>query len=672
MQTLTIDQSMLLPGTTIRKKLNDGARLGLPAGGGGLVLDAVRTCRERWLTFFVHSATDHSQAMQLEVLSRHAAAPDPVFTVRFGIMPDLEAKIAIDLRWLDGHLLFPEHQPGQLKFVCHGRRVHQDEICQVRLTTYPSHHDFDLTIRQLTLTDQEPQTFPVADVKLIDPLGQYKRKDWPGKVTSIDDLRLRLEGVLSDVPDAYPLSRWSRYGGDTSQPLQTGAGFFRTCRREGRWWLADPDGNAFFSMGPDCTTIRPDGRVDGVKAWLDWLPDRDDPDYEPMYQTEPPRRLEESKRDCLLFSYTQANLFRVFGPDWYQQWTRLISRQLKHHGLNTLGNWSDPTLGPVIEMPYVTQLSRFPSTPTLIFRDFPDVFSPDFAADAQACAAELEARRGDPWLIGYFLRNEPAWAFVDRLIIADEVLRQPQPTASRQRLIDWLRGRYHHIEALNAAWKTDWPDFSPLEKPIEQASALSEGAMADMREFSRQMLEAYVGIPSQACRRADPDHLNLGMRWAWISDPDVVTGWQHFDVFSINCYAMDPTDAIDQVDRLGVDRPVMIGEFHFGALDRGLTATGLEAVRTQSDRGRAYQHYCERVAAHPQGIGCHYFQCYDQFALGRFDGENYNIGLLDITSQPYADMMEAVRRCADRIYDVAAGRIQPTEDQPESLPMIAY
>ena len=100
---------------------------------------------------------------------------------------------------------------------------------------------------------------------------------------------------------------------------------------------------------------------------------------------------------------------------------------------------------------------------------------------------------------------------------------------------------------------------------------------------------------------------------------------------------------------LGVDLPVMIGEFHFGALDTGLSATGLEGVLTQKDRGKAYSYYCERVAAHPNGVGCHYFQCYDQFVLGRFDGENYNIGLFDICSRPYQDMAFYVKQCSEVI-----------------------
>ena len=159
---------------------------------------------------------------------------------------------------------------------------------------------------------------------------------------------------------------------------------------------------------------------------------------------------------------------------------------------------------------------------------------------------------------------------------------------------------------------------------------------------------------------------------SWISDPDLVTGWDCFDVFSINCYAVNPTASIQRVVDLGVDLPVMIGEFHFGALDAGLPATGLEGVADQYERGVAYRYYCESVAAHPYGVGCHYFQCYDQFTLGRFDGENYNIGLFDICSRVYPEMMNEIRDCAGSIYLVADGKKERTSTKPATIPMIAY
>lgn len=103
-------------------------------------------------------------------------------------------------------------------------------------------------------------------------------------------------------------------------------------------------------------------------------------------------------------------------------------------------------------MPYVTSLPRFPETAHKIFRDFPDVLSPEYREDAARCAQALLPRREDPFLVGYFLRNEPSWAFVDGLILADEVLRDPADTCCKAELIAFLRARYATPGALNAAW----------------------------------------------------------------------------------------------------------------------------------------------------------------------------------------------------------------------------
>lgn len=275
-------------------------------------------------------------------------------------------------------------------------------------------------------------------------------------------------------------------------------------------------------------------------------------------------------------------------------------------------------------------------------------------------------------MIGYFLRNEPAWAFVDNLIIADEVLYNPTPSACKDGLIQFLKEKYKTSEALSKAWNHRFDSFDDLRSPIANASKLSADSFADQHEFSRTLLRAYVSIPSKACRKVDPHHMNLGMRWAWISDPDLVTGWENFDVFSINCYFEDPTPALDNVCNLGVDLPIVIGEFHSGALDLGLTATGLRGNPNQHERGKMYRYYCDRVAAHPNGAGCHWFQFYDQFPLGRFDGENYNIGLFDVCSLPNEEMMAAIRGSAEAVYKVADGSSPPSADTPKFIPLIAF
>ena len=657
MKILWTTPGRLLPGTQW-----NGPSLRLPELGGGFTLEEIPTTDKRYLNLTLTVQEDHSMAFELRVYGQEDSTPRVI--IRFGVMPRYRTNVCLDLNWLDGHILFPGHIPGELKVVCHGSRISREEIVRAELVSIAAYHPINVLFEDVELSATPRSAAPVPHEKLIDAMGQYIPKQWPSKISDVDSLTAMLREQAS-LPNAYPFADWTVWGGCASMQLGGGTGYFSKIKQDDRWYLLDPSGCAFFSMGPDCVIVRNDGRIDGLEPLLEWLPE--DPEL-----VEPLRRPwgEVPRGEGKMISFERANLKRAFGDQWEETWQHMVVSQLKQSGLNTLGNWSEEKL--YGRMPYVTMLPRFPETKHTIFRDFPDVLSPEYREDAAQCAQALLPYRDDPWMIGYFLRNEPGWAFVDNLIIADEVLRDEADTCCKQELIRWLEARYGSIDALNAAWKTDFTAFDALHRPMEKPSACSEQAEADLRAFSETLIRAYISIPSQACRAVDSNHMILGMRWAWISDPALAAGWECFDVFSINCYAVDPTSAIEHVRELGVDLPVMIGEFHFGALDAGPTATGLEAVPCQEERGVAYRYYCEHVAAHPCGVGCHYFQCYDQFNLGRFDGENYNIGLFDICLQPYRAMMEAVSACSRTIYQVKAGRCTPVERQPVSLPMIAY
>lgn len=667
MQKIEINQSRLTEGTGIIMAKEDEYFLTFSREGSGFALPEIMSCEERFLTFQVEVQEEHSLAMHLLVYVE--GEKEPAFTVRFGLLPAVDVQVCIDLHWMDAHELFPEALPGALKIVCHGRRVSREEISKVVLAVMPVYHDVKCRISNMTLTDEYPKNPHLPDKKLVDCFGQSKWKDWPGKVKDVESLKKKLEEQLAESGNGYPFAEWSEYGGWKRKKLQEGTGYFSKCKADGRWWLTDPLGYAYFSMGPDCVGLGGDCRIDGVEKWLDWLPDMEDAEFGDLFNES---KRSGGSRSPRFFSYYKANLRRAFGAKWYEKWKKMMCGQLKKYGMNTLGNWSDGALLGTLDIPYVTSLPEFPATAQTIFRDFPDVFSPEYAKEAKRCAQALKARSEDPLMIGYFLRNEPAWAFVDNLMLADEVLYNPERTVCKEKLIAFLQDRYQSIDRLNASWNIELESFESLYQPRKDVSKYADAAREDMREFSRQMLRAYVEIPIEECRRADPNHMILGMRWAWISNPDLVTGWENFDVYSINCYAVDPTDKIQHIVDLGVDLPVMIGEFHFGALDAGLPATGLEGVETQRDRGAAYRYYCESVAAHPHGVGCHYFQCYDQFTLGRFDGENYNIGLFDICSCAYPEMLEQIKVCAGRIYRVAAGEEARCGVEAKSIPMIAY
>ena len=656
---------------TLLSRSGDSYRVLFPAKDGGVSLPELITCPERYLTFFAEALTDHSVALNL---CFYTAGSEPVFSVVFGLLPHVKALVCADLNWLDAGAAFPERNPGQLKIFCTGRRVERNELTRVVLENLPCFHDVACVLSDLTLTDEFPAEFPLPDIKLVDEFGQYKLKDWPGKIQNGEMLKERLTHLSAPGgPDHYPAPDWNQtYGSCKALRFGNGAGFFSKVKENGRWWLTDPDGYAFFSVGVGCTAPRIDCRIDGIETFMDWLPDRADPVFGGMYHA---GYGQWQRRTELAFAFEQANLYRAFGTDWYKKWLDFMPRRLKKAGVNTIGNWSDHTLCDTAKMPYVDQLPRFPGTKQLIFRDFPDVLSEEYRQNASECAEYLKPRARDPYLIGYFLRNEPLWAFVDNLILADEALRCPARTECKAALLRWLREKYGNIEALNCAWEIpDGRRFTSFEALDGEgkASAFSPAACKDMREFSRVLLRAYIEIPARACRAADPNHMILGMRWAWISDQDIITGWENFDVFSINCYQPDPAPSVEHIVNMGVDLPVMIGEFQFGALDRGPVATGLWGAATQDDRAKAYRYYCERLASHPNGVGCHYFQCYDQFALGRFDGENYNIGLFDICSQPYGEQQAGMRESSNVLYRVMSGERAPYDGQANYIPKIAY
>ncbi len=135
-----------------------------------------------------------------------------------------------------------------------------------------------------------------------------------------------------------------------------------------------------------------------------------------------------------------------------------------------------------------------------------------------------------------------------------------------------------------------------------------------------------------------------------------------FDVNSLNIYDYEPTAEMKRAYKIA-GRPVIIGEFHNGAPGNGLGA-GLVQVRDQTQRGVAYSYYAEQSAALPALIGLHWFQWLDEPVTGRRDGENYNIGFMDVTDRPYWDFIEGVKATHKRIFDVHSGKA--AADKPKS------
>jgi hypothetical protein len=581
------------------------------------------------------------------------------FTVTLGLLPELKTRLSFPLEALNSQKMFLDRTPGKLKTVVFGNKVSIDEIDRFALGTMKSFKPQKVEIFDFYLSDVEPD-YPLPDVKLVDEMGQFINREWPGKTKDLDELKENLEEAVKPDDISF-FNNWSNYGGWKNKKFEA-TGYFRTQWDGERWWLVDPDGYVFQSIGLDCVRPEVAGRIDGIRKLHTWLPDGDDKYREALTKD----------GDLEYFDFAIANLIRVFGENWWDKWAKITRRRLIEWGFNTIGNWSSLEFIKYAKMPYVWPLQDFPDTTKRVFRDFPDVFSSEYRENSNKFAQQLEQFDKDPYMIGYFLRNEPQWAFIHDLNIAEELLENREDLESKDTLIDFLSKRYNgDIKEFNRAWKLDLSGFEELRKGIREASKLSDNASRDLDEFSKKMIRAYVEIPSLACRKVDSNHMNLGMRYAYITNESLLAGYDNFDVFSINCYKTTPYDDVENIGRI-TGLPVMIGEFHHGALDRGLPATGICGVTSQEERGKAYRYYMETGATSKYFVGAHHFTLNDQAALGRFDGENFQIGCVDICNKPYKEFVDKIIETNKILYEVAAGIRKNYDQKPEEIPRVGF
>ena len=616
--------------------MKDGALAGVPLDGNRWIAMDVTCTGARSAVFSWYFTTED----------------DRMCGVKMGVLAGIRTRIALPISVAEGKILFLPRTPGKLKSVTQGAPIDYRDAVRFTVTSADAPDDVTFEITTFGVYDSEPD-FPVETRTLVDELGQKALADWPGKTRSFDEMAARMRAVLDAPPPKREDGGRSRWGGDLSLKLTDGTGFFTLQKWRGRWLLADPDGYAFFSMGLDCVSIDGDANLAGIRSLAGEL----DPASAGWLHED-------------VFSWHRHNLWRVFGEDYNAKWREMTARRMARWGFNTVACWSDIDFAEQYGIPHVTIMHGYPKTETTIFRDFPDTLSPEFAENAKAWARQMERHRGKASLIGYFLGNEPQWAFVNDLNIAACALECEKTSHSRRALIAFMREKYATIDALNAEWGSAYASFEDMDRPVSTHGFTEAGRRA-LNEFSEVMIREFIRVPSEAIREVDPDHLNLGIRYAWLSSKELAAGAEYTDVFSFNCYSMDPTPAIENFSKL-VGKPVMIGEFHFGALDRGLDATGIRGVTTQKERGRAYRYYMQRAAAHPMCLGAHYFTLNDQAYLGRFDGENYQIGIVDVTQRPYEDFEAGIIETHRELYDIAEGK-KPADAEPaEEIPPIFF
>jgi hypothetical protein len=585
----------------------------------------------------------------------------PTFRFGFGVLNQCSLRVRMPLSLVDQNRWGIEREGAFLKPRCGGDRVDLTKVDRMKFLVVKKSDQtarFCMTPVMYSAEEVPYIEHPVLPKgKLIDDIGQSRIHEWPGETKDTEEMMLNLRSRYEDTNHGWP-DHMSSWGGWKKKRLDDGNGFFRVHKDEKRWWLIDPAGYYFWSTGIDCIRVDTTANYFLLEDALSWIPDSNG-DYAGIFS---------DRNGYPFINYLAANFIRTFGVDgWREKWAKIALDELKRLRCNTVGNWSEWEYAREAGFPYVIPMSFRPARVAQLYRDFPDVYHEDFEKDALEYAQVLADTKDDPALIGYFMMNEPQWAFSSELP-AVGMLFNSESGATRSALKDFLAEKYQNDTNLSNAWEMD-VSLGQLEKG-KWSQRFTGNALEDLEAFSQIMAEKYFSRLSEVCRQFDPNHLNLGIRYAGVPPRWAVKGMQSFDVFSMNNYREKvPFEETKEIHDM-LNMPVIIGEWHFGALDVGLPSSGIGHVHTQEDRGKAYRVYIEDAAANPYCIGTHWFTLYDQSALGRFDGENYQIGFLDICNRPHEPICNAAIISHENIYDIASGNMEPYDDAPEYLPKL--
>ncbi len=600
--------------------------------------------------------------------------------LNYSIIPNRRIKAAFDLGELASRRWFLTPHAGNLKGHVQGRPTSLSEVDEVVISTTYARGAKALEIYGVRLSETLPD-FTVGGAPVVDRFGQNADYEWNMKVRSEEQLKEFLMGEYQKAEESrgYSNPDWNEYGGYRKLKLEK-TGYFHTEKVNGRSWLVDPSGCAFLSNGV-CYGSRMGvhGHVDGMRSMFEWLPDEEDEKFRDAWTTADnipefvKRNGKEAGRKRRMFNFARANMIRVFGDEWWNAWVKINSSRLKEWGFNTISvcvnNYFDEKVYEYLKkakIPYTWTMKSFPKTEHMIFRDFPDVFSEEYRERCREFAKQLEPLADDPYMIGYFINNEPEWLVERRVSIAEELIKSGEPLESKRELVKFLKNKYETAERFNEAWGHSIKEFEELLKPQNEKSLGSEACRRDLNEFKKLLIEEYNRAAQNAVREICPHNMSLGMRYAGIQEKSDFAGSEYHDVFSFNCYKKDPTERIGLANE-NTEKPCLIGEWMFGASDESLLCSALITCPDQKMRGMAAARYLQRVYSNPQMVGAHYFEYNDQPLLGRFDGEAMPHGLIDVCNQPKREFLEVLVPANNSIYEIALGEKKPDDIQPVFL-----
>lgn len=409
---------------------------------------------------------------------------------------------------------------------------------------------------------------------------------------------------------------------------------FRVEKHGGRWSYVSPAGARFFSLGVCCV---------GMGA----APDA----YSPANP-----------------EYAAHLHYRSAG-----EWATATLSRLRAWGFTTVGGWSDYRLllaegGSALPITPVLHAGSTAGIPWL------DMWDPAVLARVDETAgAAIEPVRDSPLVLGYYADNELGWW---NAVLVKMTLEMAPESIQRRKVVALIKRIYR------GSWQDLLGDFDP-----EGASSFEEfdrrgflylrpggnGARVERRILGF-LADRYYRVTRDAIRKHDPRRLLLGDRYQSFYYPEVARASRRYvDVVStnLNAHWIDGSVSPCYLRTLHelTGKPVQVGEFYMCATDNRSgnrnSSAGFPVVPTQRERAEGFRRTALLLAQTPFVVGADWFQYCDEPTKGRADGEDYNMGLVDIHDVPYAEMVRAAasldvqRAHADAVAPAAAPAAVP-------------
>ncbi|MEX0802235.1 MAG: hypothetical protein WD688_02780 [Candidatus Binatia bacterium] len=373
-------------------------------------------------------------------------------------------------------------------------------------------------------------------------------------------------------------------------------------------WLLAPDGEKFYGSGVNAVDAgSPPEEVEGRSAYYLW------------------------------------NLYASI-----DDWAATIRDRLVKWGFNHLGAWNfcEEKIG----LPYVANLDLGRLSEALWF----DAFDPALPTRVKECAERLTAPHRQRGLrIGYFPDNEVGWW---NGALFEFYLSKDWHNHTKRLLWQLLYDRY---EGKWPELLQDWAAAGTIDgfKSLRNAGAalkLRPGGtgITLINDFTYLCAQRYYKLMHDGLRAADPEALIFSDRLPIYYSQDAVRAMAPYvDVIAVN-YNLDGPDGwvaryfFDGLAALA-GKPILVSEFFCAATENrsGNKNTGhLLKVATQTERAMVVQQALQNFARCPHIVGTHWFQYYDEPEGGRSDGEDYNMGLVDIYDQPYEEVVASFQR----------------------------